>query len=110
VNGVTWDYSASLQVVVNPYPTIDAYLERYRDYYLRRGRLLHFEELVLNGRRAVQGVLAHTYGETVEEVTLIESGDGRVVVVTADCAIGDLNAYRPWFDATLASLEIWDQP
>lgn len=108
IDGLTWDYSASFQVVVNRYPTIDAYLERYGDYYLRRGRLIHREEMVVNGRRAVQGVLARPHGEIVEEITLIESGDGRVLVVTAECAIKDLHAYSPWFAATLSSLEVWD--
>ena len=64
--------------------------------------------MVVNGRRAVQGVLARPLGEIVEEITLIESGDGRVLVVTADCTIEHLHAYSPWFDATLASLEVWD--
>lgn len=108
VDGVTWDYSASFQVVVNREPTIEAYLARYREYYLRRGRLLHFEQMVVNGRRALQGMLAPSSGDSVEEITLIESGDGRVLVVTADCAIEDLPAYRPWFDATLETLHIWD--
>ena len=29
---------------------------------------------------------------------------------TADCAIEDLRSYAPWFDASLASLEVWDRP
>jgi hypothetical protein len=108
IDGLTWDYSASFQVVVNRYATIDAYLDRYGAYYGRRGRLVHFEEMVVNGRRAVQGVLARPDGATVEEVTLIESGDGRVLAVTAECAIEDLHAYSPWFDASLSTLEVWD--
>ena len=44
--------------------------------------------------------------QAVEEVTLIESGDGRVIVVTAECAPDAYEAYAPWFDAALSSLEI----
>ncbi|MGH0029705.1 MAG: matrixin family metalloprotease [Myxococcota bacterium] len=110
VDGVTWDYDASFQVVVSRYDTVDDYLARFGDYYRRRGRLLRFEELVVNGRRAVQGLLVRHPGDSVEEITLIESGDGRVVVVTAECAIDAFQAYSPWFDASLASLRLWEAP
>jgi hypothetical protein len=106
VDGVTWDYSASYQVVTNRQPDIDSYLERYGAWYAQRGRLVNVEELVVNGHRALQGRLMRHDNRAVEEVTLIESGDGRVVVVTAECAPENYEAYAPWFDAALASLEI----
>ena len=106
VDGVTWDYSASYQVVTNRQPDIDAYLERYGAWYAQRGRLVGVEELVVNGHRALQGRLVRHDHEALEEVTLIESGDGRVVVVTAECAPEHYEAYAPWFDAALSSLEI----
>jgi hypothetical protein len=108
VDGVTWDYSASFQVIVARYPTIDDYLARFGDHYLQRGRLVHYEPMVVNGLRAAHGVVARHEGGSVEEITLIETGDGRVLVVIADCAIEHLHAYSPWFDAALASLEVWD--
>lgn len=108
VDGVTWDYDASFQLVVSRYATIEDYLERYADYYRMRGRMVHYEDMVVNGRRAAQGVVARPDGNVVEEITLIESGDGRVLVVIAECSIDDLQAYGPWFDATLASLQIWE--
>ena len=40
VDGVTWDYSASYQVVVSGQPTLDAYLERYGAWYAGRGQVL----------------------------------------------------------------------
>jgi hypothetical protein len=51
-------------------------------------------------------VLVRPGSDLVEELTLIESGDGRVVVVTAECAAEHYARYAPWFDAVLASLEI----
>jgi hypothetical protein len=107
VDGVTWDYSASLQVVVSRYPTAEAYLERYAGYYANRGRLLRSGEMLVNGRRAVQGLVALP-GGTVEEVTLVETGDGRVLVITAETPQAHFSAYAPWFEAALATLEIWD--
>ena len=106
VDGVSWDYSASYQVVVSGQPSIDDYLERYGAWYASRGRLLHGHELIVARHRAVQGVLASPEDERVEEITLIESGDGRVFVVTAECEASQYEAYAPWFDAVLASLEI----
>jgi hypothetical protein len=109
VDGVTWDYSASFQVIVARYASIDDYLARFGDHYLRRGRLVHYEPMVVHGLRAMHGVVARHEGDTVEEITLIETGDGRVFVVIADCAIEHLNAYSPWFQAVLASLEVWQR-
>ena len=107
VDGVTWDYTASFQVVVSRDPSLEAYLERYREYYRRRGRLVHFEEMVVGGRPALQGILLRHGGEAVEEVTLIEGGDGRVWTVTADCPPDDFAAFQPWFEAALSSLDLW---
>ncbi|HVH18421.1 MAG TPA: matrixin family metalloprotease [Myxococcota bacterium] len=106
VDGVTWDYSASYQVMVSGQPTLDAYLERYGAWYAGRGRLLRGQELIVNGHPALQGVLVRPESDRVEELTLIESGDGRVLVVTAECAAEYYTRYAPWFDAVLASLEI----
>ena len=41
-----------------------------------------------------------------EELVLVESGDGRVVVVLWDCPSRHLEAFRPWFEASLATLEL----
>lgn len=108
VDGVPWDYTASLQVIVHRYDTIEAFLQRYTPHYLHRSRPLHFERIVVNGRRAIQAQLESRFDDRVEEITFIESGDGRVVVVSGDCPLGQLAAYRPWFQASLATLDIWD--
>ena len=110
VDGVTWDYTASFQVVVQRFPTIESYVERYGDYFARRARVLRIDPLVIKGRRAVQALLASRGEDKVEEITLIETGDGRLVVVIADCPRAQYGAYAAWFDATLRSLEIWDFP
>ena len=43
-------------------------------------------------------------------IRLIEVGDGRVIVIMADCPRETIDAYRPWFSAALASLEITELP
>jgi hypothetical protein len=99
VDGVTWDYTASFQVIVERYPTIEAYLERYGPFYLDHGRVLRDVSAVVDGRRARRAFIAKAF---------IESGDGRVFVVIADCPLGAAEVYRPWFEAMLASLDIWE--
>jgi hypothetical protein len=62
-------------------------------------------ELVVDGRRAKQVVL-DTRRDTVEELTFVESGDGRVLVVIAEAPAEHHAAYRRWFAAALRSLEV----
>jgi predicted Zn-dependent protease len=110
VHGVTWDYTASFQIVMHRYPTIESYLERYSPYYLHRGRLSRPAPMVVNGRRALQAEIAVFEAPRIEQITLIEVGDGRLIVIIADCPRETIEAYRPWFSAALASLEITDLP
>jgi hypothetical protein len=108
VDGVTWDYTASFQVIVERYPTVEAYLERYGAHYLRRGNLLASERTQVSGRPALRALMVDPEGRFVEDLTFAETGDGRVVVVVADCPAEMHDAYRPWFDAALGSLRIWE--
>jgi hypothetical protein len=107
VDGVTWDYTASFQIVVQRFPTIAAYLERYASYYRTRGRIRRGAPMVVNGRPALQVAIETFDDERAEEITLIELGDGRVMVVIADSPREAIDAWRPWFRAALGSLEIW---
>jgi hypothetical protein len=107
VNGVPWDYDASFQLNVFRFDTIEDFLERYGLAYLRGGTLLSVKDRELAGHRArVAAVL--TDGGTREDLTLIESGDGRVLLAIAECGATEHGSYRPWFRAVLDSLEISD--
>jgi hypothetical protein len=110
VHGVTWDYTASFQVIMHRYPTIQAYLERYGLYYLNRGALSRPASVVVNGRRALQVEIEVFDAPRVEQVTLVEVGDGRLLAIVADCPRESIDLYRPWFSASLGSLEITDLP
>jgi predicted Zn-dependent protease len=106
VDGVTWDYTASFQIVVHRYPTLEAYMDRYGAHYLARGQVLEQRFLELGGRRAFQIRTLDPEGGSIEQTTFIETGDGRVFAVIADSPTALAEAYRPWFDAALAALEI----
>jgi hypothetical protein len=110
IDGVTWEPSPSLQVVVHRYPTIEAFLERYGSYYRTRGRASRPEPLQVAGRRALRVAIEDFAGLAFEEVTLIETGDGRILVATGECPPELAGDYQPWFRAALATLEISEFP
>jgi hypothetical protein len=110
VDGVTWDYSASFQVIVELYPTIEDYLARFAAYYLAKGRALEWEFTEVSGFRALEVSIVDHDELTIEQFVFIEAGDGRLIVVVADCSVEDASDYWPWFEATLSSLEIWTAP
>jgi hypothetical protein len=105
VDGTTWDYDASLQVIVRAIGGIEAYLERYGEWHLGHGRIVEARTGELAGRPARRFAVESPDGAT-EGLALIETGDGRVVVVLWDCPRERAEAFRPWFEASLATLEI----
>jgi hypothetical protein len=108
IDGVPWDYDASLQLSVRRYPSADAYLERHAAAHVRGGRLVEQGPTAVGGRPAFRLVVDSADGRLVDETTLIEAGDGRLFVAIADCAPETCASYRPWFAAVLGSLEIWE--
>ncbi len=110
VDGYTWDYAASFQVVVHRYPTIESYLDRYGAYYQQRGRSSEPVRLVVDGRPAVQAEIEVFDAPRVEQMTLIEVGDGRLLAIIADCPGEQVEAFRPWFGLVLSSLRIHNLP
>jgi hypothetical protein len=105
VDGVTWDYEASFQVVVRGFATIDDYLERYHQVHLGSGRIAEARTDRVAGRPA-RRYRVERYDGRSEGVVLIEGGDGRVVVVLWDCPTRSRDGFVPWFEASLATLEL----
>ncbi len=105
VDGVPWDYEASLQIVVRRYESLDAYLARFGPGHLRDGRVRSISELSLAGRPAKR-VVVETSHDTVEELSFLETEDGRVVIVTAEAPTALHERYHAHFAAALATLEL----
>jgi hypothetical protein len=105
VDGTTWDYEASLQVIVREAGGVDAYLERYGEWHLGHGRIVEASASELAGHPARRFALESPDG-AAEGLALIEAGAGRVVVVLWDCPQERAAAFRPWFEASLATLEL----
>jgi hypothetical protein len=38
----------------------------------------------------------------------IELGDGRVMMILQECPVESVDEWSEWFDASLASLELWE--
>ncbi len=105
VDGVTWDFESSIQVVVRRFEGLDAYLERHGPVHLADSSVRELTDLTLAGRPAKHMVL-ETRRETIEELTFVESGDGRVMVLIAEAPAETYDAWAPWFLATRESLEV----
>jgi len=106
IDGLTWDYDASIQVIARGYPTAQAYLARNQDAHIGGGVLRARRERTFGQSRAVQLIVEGRIGPSVEEVTVIEAPGDRVLVVIADCPSDFYSAYAPWFDAVLRSIEL----
>jgi predicted Zn-dependent protease len=104
VDGVTWDYDVSLQITVREFESVGAYLERFGSWHLGRGRLLGSR--TLGGRYPGVRYLLATPDDRAEELVVLESGDGRVVVALWDSPLESREAWKIWFEASLATLEL----
>jgi predicted Zn-dependent protease len=107
MNGVPWDYEASFQLNVYRFATIEDFVERFGPSYLVDAHLVSIRERTVAGRRARQVALLTDLG-TCEEMTLIESGDGRVLVAVAEYPVAHESAYRLWFAAVVDSIVVVD--
>ncbi len=106
VDGVAWDYEASLQIIARRYRSIEGYLEQHLAAHVGRGVVAEQDEQPVAGRNAFHMVVEKPAHRLVEEHTFVETGDGRVLVVIAE-APAELHAgFAPWFRAVLESLEI----
>ncbi|MCZ6785072.1 MAG: matrixin family metalloprotease [Proteobacteria bacterium] len=106
-NGPVWDRDASFQIVVWPYPTIEQFLTRFSQALFADTWLRHRTPVVVNGRRALQVAVEDPSGQLAEEFTIVELGDGRVMMIHTQSPVETQDQWRPWFQASLATLEIW---
>ena len=106
VDGLAWDYDASLQVLSVPVGSIREYLDRYGEAHLEKGPLLGRRDLEIDGRPAARLAVVVQEAETVEEVTLVETGQGRLVLAISEVPAESFDAYAPWLHEALGSLRL----
>lgn len=106
VDGLAWDYDASLQVLSIPVGSIREYLDRYGAAHLEKGPLLGQRAIEIGGRRALRLAVVSQESETVEEVTLVEGEGQRLLLAIAEAPVESFDAYAPWIHASLDTLRI----
>lgn len=107
VDGVAWDYDASLQIIVRSYPNVDLYLARHGAAHVGGAEILEHERIEDGERTAVRLLLERPDAPLVEEHRFLETGDGRLVISITDASSELYEDFAPWFDAVLDSLDVF---
>lgn len=102
VDGLSWDYDASIQLIALRADFESFYSEQRRALRLR-GELESSEVLEIDGK-PVARIVARGDGWK-EETAVQEWGDGWLLVMVADCSDRDYELYHPWFERVLLSIE-----
>ena len=96
-----------MELFVWPSPTIESFLERFGPSFFQAAWVRHRAWMVVHGRRALRVALEEDDGSAAE-FTMIEIGDGRVMLILAHCPAQYRAEWEPWFQAVLGSLRIWE--
>jgi hypothetical protein len=101
VDGVSWDYDASVQVIaVRGAP--EAYAAQQSLAYEARGGALERDAFELDGERVTH---LSSVDERIGEATYVVGwGEGWVLLIVADSRAEDWELYEPWFHRVLLSL------
>lgn len=101
VDGVTWDYDASLQLIAVR-GTLDDLAARQIQRARARSQLARNDVIELDGQPVAHVVVE--VGEVIEETWLLEWGNGFVLLLVADCRADTHSVYQGWFRTVLLSL------
>jgi hypothetical protein len=107
VDGVSWDYDASIQVVASR-GDVGSHLSLLAGSSRARGDDVRREVFELDGETVVR--LIARGPERAEQSDVVDWGDGFVLVVMADATTKDFEFYRPWFQRVLLSVQHVDSP
>ena len=106
-NGPSWDYDASLRVLVWPAASLDDFLRRYQAELLAGTWFRARRPMVVFGRPAVEIEVEDETGSYAQRFRFAELPEGRVMVLICEAPIDYAEAWWPWFDAVIATLEVW---
>jgi hypothetical protein len=109
-NGPLWDHDASIEIVVSPYETIEAFEARYGQELFQGTWRRRRTPMVVNGRRAVRISVEDSRGVLAEEYTLVELADERVMMILTQSPVAEEEAWSPWLNASVATLDLWSDP
>ncbi|MEZ4216407.1 MAG: matrixin family metalloprotease [Myxococcota bacterium] len=107
-NGPVWDYDASIELAVWPYARVEELLARAGGALVGDAWLRRRAPVTLGGRPGVRLVLELAAEALVRDVRLVELGDGRVLMIVVQCPVAAEREWRPWLEASLATLALDD--
>jgi hypothetical protein len=102
VDGVSWDYDASIQVIAVR-GTLSDFVARQGPRLARRGEFVGSDRLELDGRPLARFVTRTA--DMTEMTTVLDWREGWLLVVIADCQNQNFALYEPWFQQVLLSLQ-----
>ena len=102
VDGVSWDYDASLQVIALR-GSVASYMERSARAGSQSGALRSREMLELDGQPL--GRVVRQSGDRSDVVAVLDWKPGWILAVVSDCRTVDYPLYQPWFWSVVLSLE-----
>ena len=105
-NGPIWDHDVSLEIFLWPYPTVDAFLERFGRSLFAGTWRRSSGPVEIAGRPGIAVSVEDPSGEIALDFFFLELGDGRVMVILASYPEEVAAQWRPWFQASLDTLEI----
>jgi hypothetical protein len=105
-NGPIWDYDASLELSVWPYGDVESFLARYARWVFEGAWLRSRAPTALAGREGLRVEVEDAAGRNLRDIRLLPLGDGRLLMIVAQCPIAGEEAWAAWFEASLATLEL----
>jgi hypothetical protein len=105
-DGPVWDHDVSLEIFFWPYPTVEAFLDRFGDSLFSGTWRRSSGPVEIAGRTGLAVSVEDPTGEIALDFFFIELGDGRLMVILASCPSEVASQWRPWFEASLDTLEI----
>ena len=89
----------------DPRKAVAELVQNSLDAGARRVEIVWFNE---KGRRALRIAVEDASGRTAEDLLFIEISGDRVLLVVMARPVQYVSEWAPWFEGSLATLEIWD--
>jgi hypothetical protein len=105
-NGPVWDYDVSLELGIWPYGDVESFLERHGPRLFANVWLRRRGTTALAGREGLRIQVEDGAGVNVYDVRLVPLDEDRLLLVVAQCPVAAEEAWGPWFDASLATLQV----
>jgi len=105
-NGPVWDFDASIEVAVWPYPDVTSFLARYGASLFADSWFRRREPTTLAGHAGLRIVVEAADGRAVHDFRLVPIEDESLLVVLVQVPAETESAWLPWIEASLATLRL----